>query len=201
MYYNILVNKFQSTLPRGERQAYFSKFVFFFTISIHAPARGATALLSALLYCFSFQSTLPRGERRNWGDFFQAFSNISIHAPARGATLHPYSQILCAHNFNPRSREGSDIFEFRCTYMLTRFQSTLPRGERLTFPSSSTIALPFQSTLPRGERRLSFARLTPINSNFNPRSREGSDRTSVLFYTYCTTFQSTLPRGERRYFP
>ena len=34
-------------------------------------------------------------------------------------------------------------------------------------------------------------------SYFNPRSREGSDKTFVLFYTCCTIFQSTLPRGER----
>ena len=33
-------------------------------ISIHAPARGATSLASALLVAVIFQSTLPRGERQ-----------------------------------------------------------------------------------------------------------------------------------------
>ena len=82
-----------------------------FRISIHAPARGATALLGALtsdeqisihapargatplnwastLFCV-FQSTLPRGERRL---FF-----VLIR--------------LCRHDFNPRSREGSDVLD------------------------------------------------------------------------------------------
>ena len=54
---------FQSTLPRGERQRIPGRIKRYRTISIHAPARGAT-------YCKRFrhpsciiQSTLPRGER------------------------------------------------------------------------------------------------------------------------------------------
>ena len=80
----------------------------YYSISIHAPARGATvssvagcvvkyyfnprsregsdALLLALLYCFS----------------------ISIHAPARGATITKCRNPTPERNFNPRSREGSD---------------------------------------------------------------------------------------------
>ena len=33
-------------------------------ISIHAPARGATAMLRFLVLIITFQSTLPRGERQ-----------------------------------------------------------------------------------------------------------------------------------------
>ena len=100
---------FQSTLPRGERRRRLWKMrcrsinfnprsregsdaqgaghrrnVF---ISIHAPARGAT-LFFQLLETVHF---------------------ISIHAPARGATI-PKSTLndLC-NDFNPRSREGSDM--------------------------------------------------------------------------------------------
>ena len=55
-------------------------------ISIHAPARGATARsASSATSMVIFQSTLPRGERRR-------------------------SCLLCSGQmyFNPRSREGSD---------------------------------------------------------------------------------------------
>ena len=34
---------------------------------------------------------------------------ISIHAPAKGATFSAYRCIPSKWNFNPRSREGSDI--------------------------------------------------------------------------------------------
>ena len=141
-------------------------------ISIHAPARGATGLCNYNYSRSGFQSTLPRGER-------QIF----------------YEQRRTNGNFNPRSREGSDITFRRikmqniisihapargATFVVMRrlmrkiFQSTLPRGERLFFANTAILHLRFQSTLPRGERPLA---LTPT------RRRK--------------QFQSTLPRGER----
>ena len=54
------------------------------------------------------------------------------------------------------------------------FQSTLPRGERLSVVGDVVAEYLFQSTLPRGERQ------------------------DVLeLYTCIKRFQSTLPRGER----
>ena len=126
------VKGFQSTLPRGERHIHihccnihyyfnprsregsdFSKLINFvnLSISIHAPARGATEKRTALentlhisihapargatAFCaphhglIKFQSTLPRGER-----------------PASGQNQASYAY------FNPRSREGSDFAFF-----------------------------------------------------------------------------------------
>jgi len=99
-------------------------------ISIHAPARGATDdFTNQLVFDYEFQSTLPRGARLK----------LMIGMAERD-------------NFNPRSREGSDIPKPSCQkatyisihapargatspnserrYKNTRFQSTLPRGER-----------------------------------------------------------------------
>ena len=107
---------------------------------------------------------------------------ISIHAPAKGATLTPNPALPNCMNFNPRSREGSDALHVyilptegyisihapakgATKYVLLhdifhqRFQSTLPRRERLCSPIS------FHSKL----------------QNFNPRSREGSDVGQVIF--------------------
>ena len=105
-----------------------------FDISIHAPARGATQ------------------DEAKLADI----DGISIHAPARGATRTAYGE---AHerDFNPRSREGSDLPSHPVLVISIGFQSTLPRGER-----------PYHR------------RLTTDSSNFNPRSREGSDVTSPL---------------------
>ena len=57
-------NRFQSTLPRGERPTNSSSGSSRCPVSIHAPARGATEVT---------------GE--NWSP-----DRVSIHAPARGAT-------------------------------------------------------------------------------------------------------------------
>ncbi len=121
-------NGFQSTLPRGERLyvwvagctiTYFNprshegsddkRFYKkeFQHISIHAPTRGATAIVPHVSKRFRFQSTLPRGERR-------VTARISWTCGEFQSTL-------------PRGeRHGG---RERCTGN-ARFQSTLPRGER-----------------------------------------------------------------------
>ena len=101
---------FQSTLPRGERQAADSIQARKGIISIHAPTRGATKQYRAKTNVNAkFQSTLPRGERQIstypvlWRQKFQSTLPrgerlpvqinilpalfISIHAPTRGATI------------------------------------------------------------------------------------------------------------------
>ena len=121
------------------------------SISIHAPAKGATYCCLCRAKCFLFQSTLPRRER-----------------PLPFLPAHPFL------HFNPRSREGSDALDFFQTFYFSVFQSTLPRRERLLAcssclgfenfnprsregsDSSLSVArsshLGFQSTLPRRER-------------------------------------------------
>ena len=100
---------FQSSLPRGERHSngyLASRLIDFnprsregsdrssffllslrYPISILAPARGATTVITATASTYSFQSSLPRGERR----------------------CGRYSVCQCIGHFNPRSREGSDF--------------------------------------------------------------------------------------------
>ena len=56
------------------------------SISIHAPAKGATAHMAALARQVAFQSTLPRRERRFMQPYLLGRHLISIHAPAKGAT-------------------------------------------------------------------------------------------------------------------
>jgi len=56
-------------------------------VSIHAPARGATALGHKVTWDeATFQSTHPRGVRQFIRYRRGRDINVSIHAPARGAT-------------------------------------------------------------------------------------------------------------------
>ena len=102
------LQKFQSTPPRGERPMSTMGVETEDSISIHAPARGATGTLVAKRFASAFQSTPPRGERPacRWSSASRLHFNprpregsdriystipkcgkISIHAPARGATI------------------------------------------------------------------------------------------------------------------
>ena len=100
-------NRFQSTLPRGERPI----------LAIGISTR------------LSFQSTLPRGERQPKSD--PSPSNVPFQSTLpRGErpSLKYYTDY--GRRFNPRSREGSDARFFSSLYSIIGFQSTLPRGER-----------------------------------------------------------------------
>ena len=166
---------FQSTLPRGERHGNADDFQRLISISIHAPARGATVSVGAL-------STSPR----NFNPRSREGSD-SVLRPRSGKSDY----------FNPRSREGSDVCTMVAEASSARFQSTLPRGERrgayrLKFfgfeisihapargatrairktdkqPQISIHAPARGATFERGEAGMSY-------QDFNPRSREGSD--------------------------
>ncbi len=100
------------------------------------------------------------------------------------------------------------------------FQSTSPRGGRLTLSRDFDFSLGFQSTSPRGGRP-GEAVTRNVDYNFNPRPHEGDDSTSdvsgssdiisIHVPTRGTTllalldnrevdiFQSTSPRGGRLY--
>ena len=73
------------------------------------------------------------------------------------------------YDFNPRSREGSDIVQALAYAFHMDISIHAPaRG------ASCLLQPVFQSTLPRGERRFCLkSALRPYD--FNPRSREGSD--------------------------
>ena len=194
----IIWGKFQSTLPRGERQGAGNTGEYYIKISIHAPARGATESRVILQQGYTvFQSTLPRGERRVADSNKVEVKQISIHAPARGATKNYLVTVNRFYISIHAPARGATFVEKRAAYVeifqstLPRgerlqclhqnhlpflFQSTLPRGERLDFDANDAYLLEFQSTLPRGERLRRPLSYPVIVFYFNPRSREGSDR-------------------------
>ena len=99
----------------GDYHAYYYH-TFQSQISIHAPARGATRLVPDL------------GQ----------VAVISIHAPARGATSGNKSFLWVYLYFNPRPREGGDPPRLHAQGSGQVFQSTPPRGGRLTGSATVT---------------------------------------------------------------
>ena len=145
-------------------------------VSIHAPARGATAAHGAMqhaLACFNpraragrdaiwralqlavcmFQSTRPRGARRDHVPTVTWPIDVSIHAPARGATDQSHDVM----------RRYADV----------------------------SIHAPA-----RGATVASAVSMASMRC-FNPRARAGRDRLDVPGSAAGTVFQSTRPRGAR----
>ena len=73
---------------------------------------------------------------------------ISIHAPVKGATPAKPGFYKDTLDFNPRSREGSDVDLVFNTTAKAVFQSTLPSRERRHEAAQHIWPLKFQSTLP-----------------------------------------------------
>ena len=100
-------SEFQSTLPHGERRKDNISHLQTRIISIHAPARGATADSQHSFTGRLFQSTLPHGERlqiprpSTFCNYFNPRSRTGSDTKADTAQAE-------ADNFNPRSRTGSD---------------------------------------------------------------------------------------------
>ena len=106
----LILHRFQSTHPRGVRRdhvVHWTRSVGFNprtregcdhtcrhclankTVSIHAPARGATPPTATSVPCWRrFQSTHPRGVRQGLEGGLAFLELVSIHAPARGATYY-----------------------------------------------------------------------------------------------------------------
>ena len=167
-----------------------------------------------------FQFTLPRGERlderrrptQNPRSFNSrsrvgsdaspgsrpAHRRVSIHAPAWGATRRLAPPRPTSESFNSRSRVGSDQARQARMKLFSRFQFTLPRGERPRHQKNPPKLFRFQFTLPRGERPLASAFALRTIRSFNSRSRVGSDSLQAFVPVSIKKFQFTLPRGERR---
>ena len=167
--------RFQSTLPRGERRGAVQKIYQSHGISIHAPARGATGAAEMTKAIREFQSTLPRGERRRAGGQSHHPAGISIHAPARGATFCMRSHETGKRDFNPRSREGSDIVHSISPPVILISIHAPARGATLLLVSAASVRYMISIHAPaRGATRFAHIKSTGCDY-FNPRSREGSD--------------------------
>ena len=120
-----------------------------------------------------FQSTLPRRERRDEKSRHESSYAFQSTLPRRERLSVGFFQLVL-HNFNPRSREGSDPSATCCRWMSRNFN---PRSREGSDPGNVAAVLAdrgFQSTLPRRERRRAD-KLRCLHRDFNPRSREGSD--------------------------
>ena len=208
-------------------------------ISIHASAREATFFSAVLSTVGSISIHASAREATHRSRSGTCIRQISIHASAREATpfrllpapvpvyFNPRlreggdeaggDEQWISNNFNPRLREGGDGVAPVITEDKNLFQSTPPRGRRLSSRESRTSLHRFQSTPPRGRRLYEYAcdwskagisihasaREATVYStlcvsrmsNFNPRLREGGDSLSPSRLPAVADFNPRLREG------
>ena len=99
---------FQSTLSRRERRKPDRVRVSDWLISIHAPTKGATLMLTEYGLHTPFQSTLPRRERQKSLMHWMFLLTFQSTLPRRERQWGVFLYLIKTEDFNPRSHEGSD---------------------------------------------------------------------------------------------
>ena len=145
-----------------------------------------------------FQSTPPRGRRPPPAAALALVSSFNPRLRAGGdahSTIHDVEdQLVSIHASAREATDGAGTMLHRCRL----FQSTPPRGRRLSIGDGLLGILEFQSTPPRG-RRLKQAKAGNIQAlvSIHASAREAT-RPRSTSSTPTTRFQSTPPRGRRR---
>ena len=145
--------------------------LFTFSISIHAPVKGATKGLSSCDSSFSdFNPRTREGCDLNVECNIDYPALISIHAPVKGATTAHHVRKLC--------------FRISIHAPVKGATSAVPPGY-----------LSHGYFNPRTRERCDSTRCRPCRTgcNFNPRTREGCDQLRQRRYWPIFRFQSTHP--------
>ena len=168
---------FQFPPPRGGRRRRRYRPVRSRSISIPAPARGATLVSISPRRYDLFQFPPPRGGRQTKVIKGKKGEPISIPAPARGATDRTGHNLFVHLISIPAPARGATwIFLFRCF----RWAISIPapaRGATALLSVSDSSVL-FQFPPPRGGRRFPRFRCQP-DKDFNSRPRAGGDSKNV----------------------
>ena len=177
-------------LPRGRCPQ------LFWTVSIHAPGRGATrSAPSNSCYHLGFNSRTREGCDRS-RCLLTRRSLVSIHAPGRGATInvdksttdlqfqftHPggvrllrvRQQRVLSKSFNSRTREGCDTSPRASSRGSRSFNSRTREGCDMALSRNGNYLRKFQFTHPGGVRHGLHFR-SCCSACFNSRTREGCD--------------------------
>ena len=121
---------FQSTLPRRERPYLPLCLCQKFLISIHAPAKGATASMLIPLARSKISIHAPAKGATTLELYRWRLRTISIHAPAKGATDKLAKSMAIKYISIHAPAKGATILTSIITLRQNLFQSTLPRRER-----------------------------------------------------------------------
>jgi hypothetical protein len=148
------------------------------TVSIHAPARGATVWgfpVACDEICFN-PRTAPGVRRKSHViSFLSTVQSTHPHGVRRSD-----NSWYGVFRFHPRTRTGA-TFEFQHIVDIAQFQSTHPHGVRRTITFLTIIRYVFQSRTRTGVRPPSCLSLIP--SGFNPRTH-GCDCPCLMSVIY-----------------
>ncbi len=166
---------FQSTRPHGARRAWSGAGRRGWSVSIHAPARGATGAHHCDTQTHNVSIHAPaRGATQRQGCPIERVL-VSIHAPARGATRLARRFLACPAVSIHAPARGATRLAHLLVVVEHSFQSTRPHGARRDDVLQGRACRCFNPRARTG-RDTTAQRHGPVEPCFNPRARTGRDR-------------------------
>src|SRR5690554_3783168 len=166
--------RFQSTRPRRARPAPNQVQGCPMPVSIHAPAKGATAVDLFPIEHGGVSIHAPAKGATQGREGNPRSILVSIHAPAKGATSSGVSKGRCTSCFNPRAREGRDIWLGSLLLQVTSFNPRAREGRDSYIIAGFGVDQVSIHAPAKGATFFAF-RTGAIHPCFNPRAREGRD--------------------------
>ena len=166
--FNPRARKGRDLAVRGERNQ-------LHPVSIHAPARGATAQRVLVLFERRVSIHAPARGATIFDLSSDQAALVSIHAPARGATRWYTKAPARRDSFNPRARKGRDDWMVSDVAAWFQFQSTRPQGARPRGDAEIRVAVDVSIHAPARGATNSIRTCRLSSCSFNPRARKGRD--------------------------
>ena len=189
---------FQSTRPQGARLISRWCGGYYATVSIHAPAGGATQRLGRLAYPSGAVSIHAPAGGATYDDLKKGwYWYVSIHAPAGGATYDDLKKGWYWYVSIHAPAGGATLIVLDIE--VDMFVSIhAPAGGATLFGTQNPSMTLVSIHAPAGG-----ATKRPFAKNFgylgfNPRARRGRDRVIKNILDKWDTFQSTRPQGARQ---
>ena len=145
-------------------------------ISIHAPVKGATDPRIACSPDVHISIHAPVKGATRYFNRTLIGNDISIHAPVKGATLLSNSTLYTSLHFNPRSREGSDVYMPFHGRGIQYFNPRSREGSDCVSPCKRNTVSRISIHAPVKGATYHIDGKRQQLEYFNPRSREGSDQ-------------------------
>ena len=211
-------NEFQSTHPHGVRPRALLSSSFSSSISIHAPAWGATYAGDVMYFRYSdFNPRTRMGCDRFWSTKITRAEDFNPRT-RMGCDKIFYGRKTLRYHFNPRTRMGCDtrraslfagsqisihapawgatIAKFTIT-SIKRISIHAPAWGATTYSSIINPARTISIHAPAwGATPAPMSRAATM-AYFNPRTRMGCDVRCLMLHLIGTPFQSTHPHGVR----
>ena len=190
----VFLVKFQSTLPRRERQSLEIYLILLCNFNPHSHEGSDVHHIVPISTDYTFQSTLPRRERHIYHIGLTPCALFQSTLPRR-ERLPFLSKFPFLYDFNPHSHEGSDTGKVPI-YCGNFISIHTPTKGATEICSSKICWMAISIHTPTKGATRQIQKTANSIKHFNPHSHEGSDQFATLYISSVQNFNPHSHEGS-----